>query len=197
MAELKQHALLLSIILILVIAKFVIVPVFAWQDEILSDITLLDKKQDKITSVLGQQNENKINNEQLNVLISDADKMFFPYQQESAFKLSQQKMLESLLSTHKLKSQNIGWQASTLLEGLTATRYSIMIRFSGQTADAIRFMGALESQVRRIEIKDFNVSLKGQRAENLGQVNGQVILYLYVNNMEQKNSVSSPAGVTG
>lgn len=188
MSELKQHAWLLSIVAILVIAKFFVIPIFDWQNTVLSEITLLEKKQDKISNVLKQQDDNIRANEQLSLIITQVEQLFFPFQTEAAFKLEQQKLLESLLSKHNLASENIGWQATSRVDLLDVIRYTIQIRFTGQSTDIIEFIAALETNKQRIEVVDFNLTLKGQQAKKLGRMNAMITLSFYVNRHEKLQS---------
>jgi hypothetical protein len=43
MADLKKHALLLSLMAMLLVAKFIVVPIFAWQQQVVSDIASKQK----------------------------------------------------------------------------------------------------------------------------------------------------------
>jgi len=181
MAELKQHSWLIVIVVMLVIAKFIVVPVINWQDTIIADINLLTKKQAKITRVLAQEDENTELDLKLKALLEVSDELFVVTKNESSFKLEQQKMLETLLINHKLKSQNIGWQTPQLLTSLALTRYPIQLRFTGKTSDVIEFTALLENQKQLIEIDTFSYSFKGQNEKLLGQITASLILNLYAN----------------
>ena len=182
MAELKQHAWLLSIIFLLVVIKFAIIPVFTWQDKILAKITLLEKKQNKINSLLKNSKSNNRISDELTLMLTPANKLLFPLQKEATFKLRQQESLETLLAKYKLQVQHVGWQTSTTFSGLAMVRYPIDIRFSGKTLAVIDLVSELESITPRIEISDFNFSFRGQTENNLGQITAKITLYLYVEN---------------
>ncbi len=194
MAELKQHAWLLSLVAILIIAKFIVVPVFDWQAEILAEITLLEKQQSKITKVLGQKNNTTSANSGLMAALKQAEGLFFPFKTETSFKLTQQKMLEVLLAKYDIRSQHIGWQTATNFKELAVIRYPIQLRFTGKTKDVIDFMVALEAKNELIEINDFNLSLKRQSEQRLGNINGRLTLHFFVNeaamNISQESTVS-------
>lgn len=181
MNELKQHALMLWLIALLVIIKFLLMPIFTWQAQLIADNTYLEKKQQKVANVLNSNNNGEQLAKQLTNTLQQANKMFFPFQTAASFKLTQQKNLEALLSKYELKSQNIGWQVSSLLKKIAVTRYSMQVRFTGKATDVIDFIAALEAQQQRIEINDFNFNIKGQRKKSLGRINGRVTLYFYVN----------------
>lgn len=180
MAELKQYAWLLSIILLLAVIKFVIVPVFTWQDEVLADISYLEKKQDKINSLLKNSKSNNRVNDELILMLTPANKLLFPLQKEASFKLKQQERIETLLAKYKLQVQHVGWQVSTYFNKLSIVRYPIEIRFTGKTLDAIDFINALEIATPHIDIRDFNFSFRGQIDKNLGRITAKITLHLYV-----------------
>jgi Tfp pilus assembly protein PilO len=180
MTEFKQHAWLLSLVVLLVIAKFIIIPIFTWQNELIADIGLLTNKQQKINEVLTNKSRNQQLGEQLLSTLKPVEALFFPYQTESSFKLSQQKMLEALLAKYSLKIDNVGWQVTTYFDALAIVRYPIQIRFTGNTANTIQFIAAIEANSRHIEISELNLTLKGQRGEGLGRINGNVTLHLFM-----------------
>jgi len=182
MAELKKHAMLLSFMAILIIAKLVIMPVFDWQNNQLKKIVLLEKKQQKISEVLTGQSTTQALNIQLSKINKQGDGLFFAYQDESAFKLKQQKKLEGLLAEYDLKSERIAWQVTIEIGELMLKRYQVQIGLKGKTNKIIKLMMALESNDKRIEVKGFNVSFKGQRDKNLGQITGKLTLQLYAKN---------------
>jgi len=182
MAELKKHALLLSLMAILIIAKFIVVPIFDWQNNELQNIKLLAKKQQKITQVLNGQDNTANSNATLKSINKLGDSIFFTYQTESAFKLKQQKMFESLLAKHYVQSERIGWQVTTELPNLSATQYQLQLSVKGQTHNVVSLLAELENHNKLIEIKDFNVNFKGQNEIALGQIFGDLTLRLYAMN---------------
>ena len=181
MAELRKHAMLLSILSLLILLKFIVLPVFAWQDALIEEISQSDKKITKINTVL--ENSERINqlNDSLNNALLPIESLLFNVTSEAQFKLEQQKMLEELLIKHDLKSQNIGWQTPTFLEEQSITRYPIKLSFNGKTIDTMKFITELESLQKLIEIVEFNMFLKGQNEDKLGSVNGNLTLHLFTN----------------
>jgi len=179
MRELKQHAWLLAFMFVLLVAKLIIVPVLNWQEDKLADIRLLEKKQHKIASVLARNNKNKQLNTELSAVLKKTTRIFFPYQKETDFKLTQQKLLETLLTKHNLTIKNIGWQAPLVFEELFAKRYEIQIRVNGKITDIVEFMATLEANPQYIDISHFNLIVKKKKNEVVGDANGRFNLYLY------------------
>lgn len=186
MTELKKHGLLLSLLAILLLAKFLLIPVIEWQDTITSDIQLLEKKSQKVDRVIaGESNTNKINL-LLSEEVAKGNKLFFSHQTQSKFKLGQQKLIESLLDEYQIKSQNIGWQTPSELASLQVIRHPLQLRFSGKTLDVIKFIASVEKSQEKIEVSDFNLSLKRQSENSLGQCDGRLTLNFYVNSSAKK-----------
>ena len=191
MAELKQHALLLLMLAILVSVKFIIVPVIDWQNTLVADIQLLEKRSQKVTRIIAEKGKTIKLNQLLNKEVERGNELFFPYQTQSKFKLSQQKLIESLLDEYQLKSQNIGWQTPSELTSLQVIKHPLQLRFSGKTLDVIKFIAAIEKLEKNIEIIDFNLSLKRQNEDSLGQCNGRVTLNFYVNSSAEQVTLDS------
>ena len=189
MAELKEHAWLLALIALLLIAKFIIVPIYQWQDKQQAEISLLAKKQNKISKVLKEKDHTAKLNQVLDTVLKQAEGLISSYQEDAKFKLNQQKMLESLLSQFNLTTQHVGWQVDRTKDSPLFTSYPILIRFSGKTTDVIQFLAAIEINPQRIEVNDFNFSFKGQREKTLGRINGNVTLMLFMENKQNKDTM--------
>jgi len=179
MAELKKHALLIAFIAILIVIKFVLIPVIEWQDNQLQEIRLLEKKQQKIDKVLLNTSKVENLNLQLNKVLLKVNTALFSYQKESIFKLNQQKMLEAMLKKHDLKLDRIGWKTSAEVSESAMIAYRLEMRLKGKTANVIQFITDLESHDKLIEINKFTVSFKGQNNKKLGTIIGNLTLQLY------------------
>jgi len=186
MGELKQHTLLLAFLALLLFAKFIIVPIYTWQDQQLADIGLLEKKQAKISAVLNAQNKVAQLNKELDTALKQTENLIFPYQKDANFKLNQQKMLETLLEQFNLTVQHVGWQVARSNKNALFISYPILIRFSGKTDQVVQFLAAAEMNTQRIEVNALNFTFKGQRKDALGRIKGSVTLMLF---MEKKPSV--------
>ena len=181
MAELKKHALLLSVMGFLLVIKFVIVPLMEWQEAIFVESAQLEKRLTKVEAVLA--NEDTISSGVLVLKreIAKVDALLFKSEAESIFKLEQQQLLEQLLESNELNASNFSWQAKTPLPELDAYKYQVNIRFDGKLANVINTLVALEAHTPWYEIENFNLTTKGNRNESLGFVSGgRVMLNIYV-----------------
>jgi Tfp pilus assembly protein PilO len=162
--------------------KFFLIPIFTWQDELVAQIGLLEKKQNKIEQVLANNKSNVQINKALADELEKTKPLFASFESETNFKLNQQKLIERLLAKHKISLQNIGWQALTELVEQSVVRYPLKLTIKGESIDIINFMTEIESHLQLIEIADFNFSLKGQQDESLGRTIGYMTLNVFADN---------------
>lgn len=181
MNELKKHANLLIVLLILVCVKFIIVPIVDWQNNTIDVINRLESKQYKINRLISEQESLQSASTQVNENLANAEKLLFPFTNDSTFKLINQKMLEEIFNKYDLKLENVGWITSSNLTDIYVIRYPIELQFSGRTEDLIRCIVHFESYAKLIEIKEFNVTFRGQNQEKMGAVRGRMTLNLYAN----------------
>jgi hypothetical protein len=190
MAELKKHAVLLILLAILLLVKVVIVPIFDWQDIMITDIKAQQKKLAKTEGVLGKENKLATFNQQISEQLNNIDKLFYPYQTESSFKLAQQKHFESLISEYKLKVRSFSWQAASQNKEIQSIRYQVQLRVSGDINNMIDFITAIETQGTYVDVNRLDISIKSQNEKSLGTTkNARITLRFYVNEKtEQKKA---------
>ncbi|MBU2972641.1 hypothetical protein KO527_25215 [Pseudoalteromonas sp. C2R02] len=184
MAELKQYKFLLSLVALLILAKFIIVPIYDWQEAKQTNINQLNKKLTKINSVISGQSSNSDLLAKLQTNTAVASKLFYVFSPEAQFKISQQKHIETMLEKYSIRVSNFGWQPVNKLEQLNALHYQAKLRFTGSTVNLIKAMTFLESQEPYHEISEFNYKIKRQSATNLGTMDARVTLSFYVKNTQ-------------
>jgi hypothetical protein len=194
MADLKKHALLLSIMAMLLVAKFIVVPIFAWQQQVVSDIASKQKKLSKVDNLLAEEQSFTTVNQEFSEQLDLAEQLFYPYQSSAAFKLAQQQYFEGLVTKHQVDLSTFSWQNMSEDKDLQVTRYQVQIKLRGNVSNIVTLLTELESQAQRIEVHNFNISLKGQNQQSLGKTrNARVNLRFYVHNQSsQTNQESKP-----
>ena len=190
MDELKKHSLLLTLLASLMVTKFIIVPIYQWQDNMLERIQLLTKKKVKIDNLLKQEARFNSEAKKIKGKVEQADSVFFAYEEESDFKLTQQKLLEELLAKYELRASNIGWQITTAMPELKSTNYQLRIQFSGDLLNLLNFMAVIETYQHKIQISDFYFSVRNHSNNELGSTNGWFILNFYANSVEPPKKIA-------
>ncbi|WDE13270.1 hypothetical protein [Thalassomonas haliotis] len=182
MTELRKHAFLIAVLLLLVVIKFILLPIFQWQEQLSIENNRLEKKAAKISKVLTDDGRVAEVRQQLVRQLKLGESLLFSYQEEAAFKLTQQQVFERLLEKHALKASNIGWQTGSALENVGLVKYQVKIKFDGKFVDVIAMFAELESSTPWLQIHDFNITSKGQKADDLGYIRGgRVTINLFMN----------------
>ena len=178
--EIQKNQTLLLIVAVLLLLKILVEPLINWQNQQIAVNANLAKKATKSEAVLAQQQQLEALKSQVTAHLQQLTPLYYPYQSDTQFKLTQQQRVEEYLNKHQIKVSNIGWQALLKLDQQQLIRHQMLLSLQGKTTDLIALMQELETLTPRINIVEFNVSLKGQDAESLGRVDGNARLVFYM-----------------
>jgi len=184
MNELKKHAVLLSVLSLLLLVKFIYVPIVDWQNALYLNLQQQEKKLTKIDKVLKQKDKVTQANAQLDKLLAIKTSVFFSQAQESKFQLAQQKMIESLFEKNNVKVTKFAWRKTQQLVTLSANHYKVQVNIKGKTSDLVQLMSAVEHYTPYIEVSDFSLKVQRQKNLLLGTVSGNLTLHLYTDNQK-------------
>ena len=136
----SKHKVLLSVLAVLLLLRFIVVPIFAWQDE---KIAQLQSSQQRLTKA-----ENVI--ERLPQITQELEKLQRSNQQLAsyystetsmpAFKLKQQQQIEKLFESYNVQVKNFNWAAD--IPGVI-DQSRANITFDGKTKDFARLQLAI------------------------------------------------------
>jgi len=179
MQAFKQYQVQLSFIALLVIIKFVIIPVFDWQDEQLIEIQLLQKKISRIDGVLENRGEIEQYRNQLEKLLADTDDVFLTSGNVATFQLEQQQWLEDKIKLHGLDVSNIGWSPQQTQAKFNVTAHNVQLNVDGKTIQIMSFLQDIQAQKNYIAIQAFSFNFKRQEKLNLGSASVRLNLVFY------------------
>ena len=182
MFDLKQpkQQLALGALVILIALKFLIVPLFDWQNSQLAQLTNLQKRAVKSQNVIV--NQSQINQAQqiINAQLEAVNSLFVDYQRESEFKLAMQQQIEQTISNNQLQINTSSWLPSITVANNQLIRHQLRLNLKGKIRDFINLITLLESKTPKAELKSLNINLKGQNNESLGRVEGTIELAFYM-----------------
>ncbi|CAH9052731.1 hypothetical protein PSECIP111951_00678 [Pseudoalteromonas holothuriae] len=177
MNELTKHRGALIAIATLLVIKFILVPWYEWQSQVMVSNVLLSKQNTKAQELL--QNSEKVIQqfEQLKNRLTTLEFEYYTAAEGSeALKLKIQKRLEKLLFINELESSSIGWQNSYQYPETPIMKHQLSLRFTGSTLGATAFFIDLAEQEKLYLIEGLNFNLLRQSAGNLGRVSVSVRL---------------------
>ncbi|MBE0360565.1 MULTISPECIES: hypothetical protein [Pseudoalteromonas] len=192
MFDLKQpkHQLALGALALLIILKFIIVPLFDWQNEQLSQLANLQKRASKSQNVIINQNQISKSQQQINAQLKAINSLFISYKSEAEFKLAMQQQIEQTIASKQLQINTSSWLPSLLVANGQLMRHQLRLNIKGSTLNYIKLITLLENTAPKAELKTFNINLNGQNNEQLGRVEGTIELAFY---MQQSKSEQTTA----
>lgn len=176
MDNLKEKAPLLLVLIALVTVKFVIVPIFEWQDEKLVEIQTKERQLSKTISVIDR--EPLVNDALALVKKSTLKQLDFYYSEPSmdAFKLVAQQNIESIFLTQDLKVTNFNW--ANEIEG-DISEVRAKVSFEGRTKDLASLQLELTLFDKLFNVPQFNIYVERMKTDSLGKARGTMTIVLY------------------
>lgn len=176
--ELRQHSFLLGLVAILLLIKYVFLPLIDWQDSVVIENKNLNKKLQKSFYVINHEVDNVEFNNRLDELLNLAEPVLFPPAVEVEFKLSTQQKLEKALESRSLTLSKIAWQSMKNVGETNLKEYFIDTHIDGNTLKLVEFLIAIEED-KRFGINKFNIDMNSSK-DNLGYSRARVTFYLYM-----------------
>jgi hypothetical protein len=178
--ELKKYHQALFLIAVLVLIRFVFVPVFEWQDQKMVELGLLEKKTARVTRLLNTTEQIIADAENLDSALEEVSSLFYDNYSNDGFKLEQQQMVEARLAARGLSPNSIGWRVEADMEGAPLRKYQLQYSLAGDAKEVVQYLIDLETAQPLIEITSLNFRLLRPVQGTLGRVNMSVNVTYYM-----------------
>jgi hypothetical protein len=182
--KLKPYRYHLAVISILVLIKFVFMPIVAWQNSLLAEVELLEARKNKINLLVNNKSKTESRLKDYDNALKPMANIFNKKQLDSDFKLAQQKWLESVMESHHLSVKNISWELVSTIESPKIMQFQLKVNFSGKAEDLRGIIQSLESQTPLVYIANLIVNIKKQYPTYLGNADGSLTLHFYMKNTQ-------------
>ncbi|WP_165724812.1 GspMb/PilO family protein [Pseudoalteromonas sp. SA25] len=186
MFDMKQpkQQIALGVLALLIVLKFIVVPLFDWQNEQLANLANLQKRVSKSQNVIANQTQITQSQQRISAQLKAINSLFINYKPEDEFKLAMQQQIEKTVANQQLQINTSNWLPSILVANKQLMRHQLRLSIKGKMLDFTKLITELESVTPKAELKTFNINSKGQNAEQLGRVDGIIELAFY---MQQPN----------
>lgn len=175
-----KHKLALGLLATLLLLKLLLLPLFDWQNEQLSNITNLQKRASKSQSVITNQGQISQSQQRITAQLNAINRLFIDYKNDAEFKLAMQQQIEQSLASNQLQINNTSWLPSILVANEQLMRHQLRLNIKGTLLNFKNFITLLESAPPQAELKTLNINIKGQNSEQLGRVDGTIELAFYM-----------------
>lgn len=167
---------LLIVMAILIGVRWLIVPVFDWQEQQLLQKQLLEKRVSRVTELL----LNDSNYEGLFVAADVASERaratLLEVNDEASFKLEQQVLIERIINSYDLVVSNFGWNPEIVEEDFEVRIYPAVIRLEGSSYKIMMAMLEIEALDKAVLIGDFDLRIFNQSSDTMGRANARVVI---------------------
>ncbi len=182
--SIKKHGLLLTVLTVICIVKFIVVPIYTWQQDIISENLMLEKRLVKSLNALNNLPETERGLIEIEARIAEIQNIIFPFQAENLFQLQQQQSIEKIFDSQTIKISNLGWQLPYRLKEHPIIEHEVNISFSGEVVNLQQLQVMLEQKEQWFNISELNYRFEKKRAKRLGDVNGRMKVKLYMRDSE-------------
>lgn len=180
LSDLKKHATLLIVLVILVVVKFIVVPIIEWQEGLILEN---ESYQSRIDRVQGLSENRERLQQSLNTVEKQqqlAQSLVHQYSDEATFKLKLQKLLDSYAAKYNVKVSNVNWLTTVEMIDGAIIKFPIRMKVRGPTSKVVQFINYLESLSPIIDVDALNLNVKRQSGRALGSIDGQLTINLYM-----------------
>lgn len=182
----SKQKILLAFLAVLILLKFVIVPIMEWQEEKAQSIARLDEQLSKGNSLLTNQDQLeaaliafKEQNANLKKQLVSVDSS------TTAFQLRMQKMIDEWINEYELSVRNSNWLSP--YPQPHAIEHRLELSLNGNVKDFIRLMIRVEQHQPKISIIEASSAINNMmpNAQKLGTFNGRLVLSAWQSAEEQ------------
>ncbi len=168
---------MLTILAVLLVMQFIIVPIFSWQQEQLMQIEASSKRLVKANGVIARLpiiTDTLIPTEQKNKTL---EALYYNYVPINTFKLEFQQEIEKLFEQHHVKVRNFNWILE--IPGEIAEQ-RIKIVFNGKVKDFALLQMKLAQLPKFLNIAEWTLQIDKMNETSLGTVNGSLVISAYI-----------------
>jgi hypothetical protein len=177
--ELKKYQLSLWVIGILILMRFIIIPIIEWQNEQLVEIKLLQGQQSRIDNVLANSQQIENLDIELSSILEQSSTLFLTSTDSASFQLERQQWVEDTTKLFNLNIVNVGWSPALTVPDIKLVGHVMLLNTEGNTVDTIRFIQALQAQLNFIEIQTFGFRISQIKDSVLGKSRTKLNLVFY------------------
>lgn len=167
---------MLSVLAVLLIARFVVVPVFDWQQQQITQIESQNNKLAKVQRVIARLPEISAELDKLQQSNQKLQALYANQASALAFKLQQQQRIEELFKVHNIEVKNFNWVAEIPGE---ITQLRAKVFFSGKSKDLALLQLAIARLPKLLNVGEWTLQIRRMDGHSLGKVTGNLLLIAY------------------
>jgi hypothetical protein len=171
---------LLPLVAVLLLLKFVLMPVFAWQNERVLDIASHEQKNAKVARLLASESQIKSQLEALSSNYSRDKKQIAHFSSAASFRIETKMNVDILMQDHSLYVRRFNWREKLdkeIFPGMYMASFTV--NFAGKAKDFARLHAQLSTTNKGFRLTNFGLQVTKQSAQSMGRVRGSATIEAY------------------
>ncbi|REL34891.1 hypothetical protein [Thalassotalea euphylliae] len=168
---------LIMLLALLLVAKFILVPIIEWQDELIADTSVKKRQALKAERLLSIETELKQTIENLDEQVAKLN-THVPKVDEDNFKINTQKSLVGIFNSHKIKIERAAW----LVPPDRGNMYPVTIQLSlsGRMSDFLASHYDIEANFPAAKIEELRININRHLEKSMGTFKGRISLKFFI-----------------
>lgn len=180
-----NKSLLLGLLGCLIVIRFILIPVFQWQNDTVSSLDRTLSKIIEMDALLEQRDAINEGITQLAPFEQQINSLYFDVDEDS--KISVQQAIEKKLSTHNITIKSIGWVYENISD---EQEHWLDISLSGQLTDIVKFQHSLSEATPRIYVQSTKLRRLRSNQQTIDNVRGNIVLKIFFKKQSPPSEVT-------
>ena len=134
----KNNTVLIGVLVLLLVTKFIIVPIIDWQDSLIAETVKLERKITKSQKYLDNLPELIKHQKQLRKQLFEMKNQQETFVDVGLYKIEKQKQIEGLFNKHSLNIRTLNWRDE--IETEKGVSISLNLQFKGSLKNVIELL---------------------------------------------------------
>jgi hypothetical protein len=166
--------LLLGLLGVLLCLRFIVTPVLEWQDKVLQETHVLQKKLDKSLAYIDDLPKLQQLKQALTVELAGSQAMNETFQDVGRYQLAKQRQLEDLFAESNANITSSNWLDP--IKTAKGTTFQFRLQFAAETKNFIELHLKLSRLSKDISLTTLNLNVFANNDKALGRLSGILIL---------------------
>jgi hypothetical protein len=170
----NNKPLLLALLAALLVLRFIVVPVFEWQNQVISDTKAQQNKLDKSDAYINDLPTLVAFKDKLTAALAARHAASDTYNDIGRYQIDKLRQLEKMFKLADISISSSNWLDPVVTaKGVTL---QLNLQFSGKLKPFINLHTQIAGMSSNVIITDLNITVFGQGADTLGTFNGNTLL---------------------
>ncbi|WP_076411001.1 hypothetical protein [Shewanella sp. UCD-KL12] len=170
----NNKPLLLSLLAVLFVLRFVVVPIFDWQNATIEETNSLQNKLDKSAAYIDDLPKLRAFGDELTAALAARHQASETYNDIGRYQIAKQRQFEQMFTANNIEIRSSNWlDPIATAKGVTL---QLRLQFSGQVNQFIQLHTQIAALGDSVHVTNLSLTMSGQTPESLGTFSGNAII---------------------